>query len=166
MGVRVFSFFRNVQTGTGAGCKWSTSGSTFGSFMGRQAVSKRWLTTKEQGCVKTQKSQHSKVVNSRLMAACVWRHCCLVLTPTATWLTCVPGGHQDNRQVAAGHGEPAEGLPRGGHHEAARPSAYYQAVPGQSHSICITVRLCMDCRSVGSAWGEIWRAVGSCGVKK
>jgi len=46
----------------------------------------------------------------------------------------VAGGHQDHRQVAAGLGEPAEGVPRGGHHETAGPPAHHQAVPGQAQS--------------------------------
>ena len=44
----------------------------------------------------------------------------------------VAGGHQDHRQVAAGLGESAEGVPRGGHHETAGPPAHHQAVPGQA----------------------------------
>jgi len=47
-------------------------------------------------------------------------------------MTCVAGCHQDNRQVTARRGEPAESVPGGGHHEAARPPAHHKAVPGQA----------------------------------
>ena len=51
----------------------------------------------------------------------------------------VAGGHQDHRQVAAGLGEPAEGVPRGGHHETAGPPAHHQAVPGQAQAQSLSV---------------------------
>lgn len=56
----------------------------------------------------------------------------------------VAGGHQDHRQVAAGLGEPAEGVPRGGHHETAGPPAHHQAVPGQAQSLSVLRHNCVS----------------------
>lgn len=65
-----------------------------------------------------------------------------VLMPVFLDIHILSGRHQNHRQIAAGSGQPAESLPRGGHHEAAGSSAHYKTVPGKRTHMCVRIVYC------------------------